>query len=84
MTSAVALYGSRINRALQRRLRNYPLVIRTAAFVLMCAFGYGWLGAKLSHWLELGLHRLPLAFLAPTLLFLFIGVGLLAQRERQI
>ena len=83
-TSLVALYGTQINRFIQRQLRQYPLFIRTAAFIFICAFGYGWLGAKLAQWLQYGLERMPTVYLAPTLISLFICLGLLAQRERYI
>jgi glucose-6-phosphate-specific signal transduction histidine kinase len=84
MTSLVALYGSHINRALQKKIRRYPLIIRTSVFVVICAFGYGWLGTKLASLLEHGLRRIPSTFLIPALLGLFVVLGLLAQRERQL
>ncbi len=84
MTSVVALYGHRLNRRIQRQIRKYHLAIRTTAFVLICAFGYGWLGARLAGWLELGLRNMPRYLLPPTIISLFICLGLLAQRERQI
>ena len=84
MTSLVALYGGRINRQIQRYLRTSPFLIKTGAFVLVCAFGYGWLGTQLAEWLSHGLRRIPRLFLSPTLLLLFLGLGLLAQKERQL
>ena len=41
-TTLIAIYGQDVNRWVKRRLAGRHLLFRTAVFVFICAFGYGW------------------------------------------
>jgi hypothetical protein len=84
VTTLLVIFGDQINGFVKRRIRNYNFVIRTAAFVLLCVFGYGLLAtagasAVRSLLLYFGSHYLPLTVIAA-----FVVMGVLAERRRYL
>ena len=80
----LVIYGDNLNSLVKRQLRPYPRIVRILGFVLMCAFGYGALTVLftpvLSNWLSL----LPVRWLAPIVVGLFLFIGWVAERKRQV
>lgn len=77
-------YGSNLSRIVKRFIKGFPTVVRLALFIVLCAFGYSYLtvrGTALIAWL---LSRLDAYLLAPAVIFLFIVLGVLAERKHQI
>ena len=84
MTTLVAIYGSDINQAIRVRIQGYNLVLRTAIFITVCAFGYGWLILQATPLLRRLIAMTPRTWLPLVVIGLFLSLGLLAQGKRKI
>ncbi|MBY4675477.1 DUF3392 domain-containing protein [Marinobacterium arenosum] len=84
IATVLVIYGSDINNAIKRLIARHHFLIRTLVFVLVCAFGYGLLTVWLTPLLAGQLARIPGLYLAPAIGLIFIALGILAQRQRQI
>ena len=82
VTTLLVIFGDEINGFVKRHIRQYNFLVRTAAFVLLCVFGYGLLAtagasAVRSLLLYFGSGYLPLTVIAA-----FVVMGMLAERKR--
>ena len=84
VATLLVLFGNQINSHLKKMFSHYHFVIRTIAFVLVCAFGYGLATVWLTGMLHEQLSKLPLAYLLPAHIVIFSGLGMYAQKQRQI
>lgn len=84
IATLLVVYGDDINSAVKKQLRPYPYVIRLVGFVVLCAFGYGALTVYATPLIEQLISKIPGLYLAPAVVLLFLLVGLLAERRRQI
>lgn len=84
VATLLVVYGDEINRAVKQQLKPYPYIIRLVGFVVLCAFGYGALTVYATPVIEDLLRKVPGLYLAPVVMLLFLVVGLLAERRRQI
>ena len=84
VATALVIFGGAINGAIKKLLQKQHLVIRVTAFVLVCAFGYGLATVWLTSILAAQLGQIPLSYLAPTIVMLFIVLGTYAQKQRHI
>lgn len=80
----LVMAGGEINALLRRLLRNTNFALRTVAFVLINAFGYGLIIVKATPYLSRTLRGLEAGIMFSIVLFCFIFIGLWAQRNRQI
>lgn len=80
----LVMAGSEINAIVRRWLRNYNFVLRTLAFILINAFGYGLIIIKATPYLSRTLRGLETGVMFAIVLSCFIIIGLWAQRNRQI
>jgi hypothetical protein len=76
--------GGEINRLMRNGLRNYHFIIRTFAFILINAFGYGLIIVKATPYLTQVLRRFDNGSMFCIVIGCFVFVGLWAQRNRQI
>lgn len=79
----LVVFGADINRILRRHLTGTNFILRTLAFVLVNAFGYGFLIVSVSPWLARQLGNMPSQWLFCLVVTTFIFVGSWAQRNRQ-
>ena len=84
ITTLVAIYGADINQVVRVRIQRFNLMTRTAIFVAVCAFGYGWLIVNLTPMLRRFLNLTPRVWLPLVVISLFLCLGLLAQGKRKI
>ena len=84
LATTLAIYGQDLNRAVRRRLRRRPLLIRLVVFVAICAFGYGWLVVVLSPRLAQAMRLFPAQNVPVAIALAFTGLGILAERNRKI
>lgn len=84
IATLLVVYGDDINQMVKKQLRPYPYLIRLVGFVILCAFGYGALTVYATPVIESLISRIPALYLAPATVSLFLLVGLLAERRRQI
>lgn len=80
----LVMAGGEINAALRKLLRGHNFVIRTFAFILINAFGYGLIIVKATPYLAQTLRNLESGIMLITILLCFVFIGLWAQRNRQI
>jgi cell division protein FtsW (lipid II flippase) len=80
----LVVFGADINRALRRQLSGTNFIIRTLVFILVNAFGYGFLIVSVSPWLAKQLSHIPSQWLICLVVTVFIFVGSWAQRNRQV
>lgn len=79
----LVVFGADINRILRRQLSGANFIIRTLVFILVNAFGYGFLIIAVSPWLANQLSHIPSQWLICLVVTTFIFVGTWAQRNRQ-
>ena len=80
----LVVLGSDINRFLRRHLRGHNFVVRTAAFVIVNAFGYGFVIVTLSPWLAGRMATIPGHALVILVVATFLLVGSWAQRHHHV
>ncbi|MCU7554649.1 DUF3392 domain-containing protein [Alteromonas sp. ASW11-19] len=84
MATILVVYGDVINKHVKRVVSSWHFTLRTLAFVLLCAFGYGFMtlyGAPfVLHIIKyLPWHLQGIGFIAA-----FVLIGALAERRRYI
>lgn len=80
----LVIYGDVINKHIKRALSPYHFIIRTLAFVLLCAFGYGALILLCAPWIKQGLLWLPATYQGLVIVLSFLLMGYLAENRRYI
>ncbi len=84
MATLLVVYGDIINRQFKRSLSNLHFIIRSALFVLLCAFGYGALtiyGAPLLHDI---FNFVAYEYRGVAYIAAFVALGIAAERRRYI
>lgn len=84
VSTLLVIYGGDVNRLVRRQVAARHFLIRLIVFISLCAFGYGAAISYLTPWLHSFLDSLDGRYLAPVIAFLFIGVGMLAERRNQV
>ncbi|WP_082331680.1 DUF3392 domain-containing protein [Vibrio nereis] len=80
----LVMLGGEVNTVLRRVLRNYHFVLRTFAFILINAFGYGLIIVKATPYLTRTLRNFDAGIMFSIVTVSFIVIGIWAQRNRQI
>ena len=84
ISTLLVVYGNDINRALKRLMGRRHFALRYMAFILLCSFGYGLLLLFLAPMIAVQLGQVGTHWLAPCVLAIFVGLGILAERKNQI
>ena len=84
VATLLVVYCSDIDRALRRRLKPYPFVVRVTGFVLLNAFGYGFITLSGGGLLAQLYLQIGGSLRVPVLLLVFIAIGVLAERRNHI
>lgn len=84
VATLLVIFGDDINQAVKKQLRPYPYIVRLTGFVILCAFGYGALTVYATPVVDSLIQRIPYLYTAPAILTVFLMLGLLAERRRQI
>ncbi len=80
MASLLAIFGNRISRGIQSMLAGAHFLLRTLVFILICALGLGLMLRYGSHYLLLGLSKIPNLWLGLTVVISFLVIGWLAEK----
>jgi hypothetical protein len=78
------MFGNEINKWVRKILRGQNFVVRTAVFVLINAFGYGLLIVKASPMLANWLRSLDYTLSLPLIMFIFVAIGVWAQKNKHV
>lgn len=81
MATLFVLFGPGINDSVRRAISSWNFLLRTLAFVLVCALGYGLAIIFLTPFLVQALSYFNNYTLAPVLLLIFFLIGVLADRS---
>ena len=84
VATCLVLAGDSINRFLKKNLRGAPFVFRMLVFAVVCTFGYGALAIFAVPIVRHQLSGLSNTLLSPLLMALFLGIGWVAERKKQI
>ncbi|GLO60824.1 membrane protein [Vibrio sp. MACH09] len=76
----LVMLGNDINRLVRKLMIRQPFILRTVAFILLNAFGYGLLIVKASPYLASWLRSLDSEILILTILIAFSLIGIWAQK----
>ena len=80
----LALFGDHINGAIRSMVKDYNFLIRLTVFIFLVAFGYGALSLGMSHVLSNLLSKIPNLYLFPSLIIIFILIGIIAEEKKRI
>ena len=81
IATLLVVFGQRVNTALKAFTAGTHFILRTLAFIFLCAVGYGLLTVNLARWLHLGLDQLAYKWLGLVVILCFVGIGVLAERK---
>ena len=81
-TTLLVIFGDDINRFVKRRIRGYHFILRTGAFVLLCAVGYGMLSVAGAPAVSRVLRYFGDQYLALSVPAAFVVMGVLAERKK--
>jgi len=84
VATCLVVFGDDLNRLVRRQTAALHFVWRTGIFILLCAFGYGALTIFLTPLVAGQLAKLSNLWLPWLSLGIFIVLGMLAQRKRQL
>ena len=80
--SLLVIFGDDINRFVKNRVRHRHFVVRTLAFVLVCAFGFGILAVFIAPGLANLLRYFGDRYLVLVIAGSFVGIGMVAERKK--
>ncbi|NRQ41333.1 DUF3392 domain-containing protein [Rheinheimera sp. YQF-2] len=84
VATCLVVFGDDVNRFVRRQTAALHFIWRTGIFILLCAFGYGALTIFLTPVVAGQLAKLSNLWLPWISLAIFIALGSLAQRKRQL
>lgn len=84
VATLLVVFGDVVNKHIKRALSPYHFVIRTSAFVLICAFGYGALMLFVSPFLAKVLLLIPSLYFGIVVVSVFLLLGYMAENRRYI
>ncbi|MBT3344521.1 MAG: DUF3392 domain-containing protein [Gemmatimonadetes bacterium] len=81
-TTILVIYGDDINGFVKKRIRGLNFVVRTGAFIALCAIGYGMLSVAGASAVARLLRYFGDLYLAPMVVGAFVLMGILAERKK--
>lgn len=84
VATCLVVFGDDLNRFVRRQISSLHFIWRTLIFIALCAFGYGALTIFLTPVVAAQLGKLTNLWLPWVCLTIFIALGMLAQRRRQL
>ncbi|WP_404399379.1 DUF3392 domain-containing protein [Idiomarina seosinensis] len=84
VATLLVIFGNDVNQMIRRQISGLHFLLRALIFVLVCAFGYGYLLVWFSPLLADGLAQIPLQWVAPAVVAILLTLGLLAERKKQL
>ncbi|PWI34023.1 DUF3392 domain-containing protein [Vibrio albus] len=80
----LVMFGGEINRLMRNLLSGQHFIIRTCAFILLNAFGYGLLIVKATPYLAHTLKTTEPGMMFAATLLCFLVIGIWAQKNRHV
>jgi hypothetical protein len=80
----LVIFGDDINKFVKGHIRQYSFLVRTTAFVALCAVGYGVLSVAAVPAVASLLRYFGDRYLPLTVIAAFIALGMLAERKNYL
>ena len=80
VATLLVIFGDTINGFVRKLVRKQLFVVRIAALIALCAFGYGAITVWVSPMLESVLRQLDSVELVVAVFGSFLAIGILAER----
>ena len=80
----LVIFGDDINKFVKGHIRQYNFLVRTTAFVALCAVGYGVLSVAAVPAVASLLRYFGDRYLPMTVIAAFIALGMLAERKNYL
>jgi hypothetical protein len=84
VAALLVLYGGALHQAIRRQVKNTPFALRLTIFIVVCVFGYGLISVLAGSLIQHLFATIPRSMLIPTVLGVFVIVGLLAERRKHM
>ena len=84
IATLLVVFGNDINSSVKKLVAKQHFIVRTSVFILICAFGYGFLTVWLTSLLAQQLAKVPSLYLLPVVFIIFLTLGIYAQKQRHI
>ncbi len=84
VATLLVIFGQDINHAIRKVIVKQHFFIRITVFVFVCAFGYGLATLWLSSLLHAQLAKISDLYIVPSIIILFIFLGIYAEKQRHI
>lgn len=84
IATILVIFGNDINNALKQLVRKQHFIVRTLIFIVVCAVGYGLATVWLTQLLSLQLAKISNLYIVPVVIFIFVALGVYAQKQRHI
>ncbi|MDF2177234.1 DUF3392 family protein [Aliiglaciecola sp. CAU 1673] len=84
VATVMVVYGDLLNKQVKRALAPFHFILRTLAFVLICAFGYGALLLFVTPFTKQLLLMIPYVYQGISIVAIFLLLGYLAEQRRYI
>lgn len=84
MATLLVIYGAEVNTAVKKKVASWPFALRLAVFVALCAAGYGTIMILAAPLVADIFRQLDHIYLAPVVIFVFLLIGLAAERRNQM
>ena len=84
VATILIVFSNDFNRLVRRLVKKWPFVVRLAAFILICSFGYGLLTVFGGMLVARILSHLDNRVLFVVVVCLFLVIGVVAERKRCI
>lgn len=84
VVTILAIYGEDINRLLKNKVRKYPWIVKTMAFIALCSIGYTLMTVAMVPVIRKGLEAFGGTYIAPITIVFYIVIGILASQKKQI
>jgi len=82
--SVLVIYGTELARCAKSIAKEWHFVFRLLFFVIVCAFGYGWLSLFLAAKLSGQVKQLSNIWILVAVSLMFIIIGLIADKKQQM
>ncbi len=84
VATLLVIFGSDITDFIRKQIGSLKFLLKLTLFVLFCAFGFAFLTSFVTPLLVGFMAKTPDLWLAPLVIVLFYGIGLLAQKKHML
>jgi len=80
----LVIFGEDITGFLKKQIGSLKFFLKLTLFILFCAFGFAFLMSFVTPLIVRQLASVPNLWLAPIIILIFYGIGLLAQKKKML